>query len=247
MIPKLIRAPMLWLTRILGYEVIKINRESALYGAILTGATYSPWHNDAEFMQAYTAISQNTMVDIFRCYELWQLIDQLRDIPGELLEIGLWRGGSGALIAKRAASSNIDGAVFLCDTFTGVVKAGQQDNSYIGGEHADTSYEMASSLLATMNLENASILRGVVPDETAAALADRRFRFVHIDVDVYRSAKEIVDLAWPRLSVGGVIVYDDYGTESTLGVTRFVDEQKEQSDRLTIYNLNGHAVVVKLH
>lgn len=193
MIPKLIRISSLWLTRRLGYEVIKINRESALYGAILTGATYSPWYADAEFMRVYAAIAQNTMVDLYRCYELWRLVDQLRDIPGDLLEIGVWRGGSGALIAKRAANSGIDGVVFLCDTFAGVVKAGQQDNSYVGGEHADTSCEMVSNLLAVMNLENALILRGVFPDETGAAVADRRFRFVHIDVDVYRSAREIVD------------------------------------------------------
>ena len=96
-----------------------------------------------------------------------------------------------------------------------------------------------------MRLDRAQILRGIFPDETASGLTDAQFRFCHIDVDVYQSAKDIADWVWPRLSVGGVIVYDDYGIASTAGVTRLVDEQRGQPDRVTIYNLNGHAVVIK--
>ena len=197
-------------------------------------------------MRTFEAIRKHTLVDIYRCYELWQVVDQLSDIPGDLLEVGVWRGGSGALIAKRAQISNIDGRIFLCDTFTGVVKASKNDNAYTGGEHADTSEEAVVELLAAMDLNNTLILRGVFPDDTASEISSQNFRFVHIDVDVYQSAKEITDWAWPRLSTGGVIIYDDYGTESTIGVTRLVDEQQGLADRLTIYNINGHALVIKL-
>ena len=156
------------------------------------------------------------------------------------------RGGSGALIAKRAPISDIDGRIFLCDTFAGVVKASKNDNAYTGGEHADTSEEAVIELLATMNLNNTLILRGVFPDDTGSEISSHNFRFVHIDVDVYQSAKEITDWAWPHLSNGGVIIYDDYGTESTMGVTRPVDEQQGLADRLTIYTINRHALVIKL-
>jgi O-methyltransferase len=237
---------LLGLIRRLGYEVIKPNLNSALYGTVVPGSSYSPWNADAEFSQVYTSIAENTLVDKYRCWELWQLVDQTRDIPGDLLEVGVWRGGTGALIAKRAASSGIDGAVILCDTFAGVVKAGELDNIYSGGEHADKSLEVVSNLLAAMSLGNSLILCGIFPDDTGSMVADRCFRFVRVDVDVYQSAKDVGDWVWPRLSVGGVVVYDDYGIEATLGVTRFVDEQQRLSDRLTIYNLNGHAVVIKL-
>jgi hypothetical protein len=44
---------------------------------------------------------------------------------------------------------------------------------------------------------------------------------------------------------GGVVVFDDYGFETTIGVARFVDELDSLSDGVWMYNLTGQAVVVK--
>jgi O-methyltransferase len=216
------------------------------YGAIMTEATYSPWNKDDEFQATFEAIKSHTLVDSYRCYELWSLVDMVADCQGDLLEIGVWRGGTGSLIARRAQLSGINATGYLCDTFSGGVKATDKDPVYVGGEHADASVKHVTALLQDLGLTNARVLPGVFPEETGQALKDCQFRFCHIDVDVYQSAKEIVDWLWDRLVVGGIIVYDDYGTEATAGITRFVDEQRKMSDRRTIYNLNGHAVTVKI-
>lgn len=50
-----------------------------------------------------------------------------------LIEVGLWRGGTGVLIAKRVLLVGIMNRVFLCDIFKGVVKAYEKDNEYKGG------------------------------------------------------------------------------------------------------------------
>ncbi|MGO9909075.1 MAG: class I SAM-dependent methyltransferase [Solirubrobacteraceae bacterium] len=89
------------------------------------------------------------------------------------------------------------------------------------------------------------LLPGIFPDETGEQLADRTFRFVHVDVDVYQSASDVFEWAWPRLSHGGVAVFDDYGFPACPGVTQFVDEQRGRPDRLVLHNLNGHGIVVK--
>jgi O-methyltransferase len=136
--------------------------------------------------------------------------------------------------------------VYLCDTFSGVVKASDLDPAYVGGEHADTSRGQVEALLARLGLTNTTLLKGIFPDDTGTALEHLRFRLCHIDVDVYQSAKDIVDWVWPRLVVGGVIVFDDFGTASTAGVTRLVEELRGTGDRITLHNLNGHAVTVKV-
>jgi O-methyltransferase len=41
------------------------------------------------------------------------------------------------------------------------------------------------------------------------------------------------------------MVYDDYGFLGCNGITKFVEEQMSNSDRLIIHNLNGHAVAIK--
>lgn len=45
---------------------------------------------------------------------------------------------------------------------------------------------------------------------------------------------------------GGIIVFDDYGSFSCTGVQKYIDEQKNLRDCICIYNLNGHAVWIKL-
>jgi O-methyltransferase len=73
-----------------------------------------------------------------------------------------------------------------------------------------------------------------------------RFRFCHIDVDVYESAKGILSWIWPRMVTGGIVVYDDYGFRECEGIALHVNEQLHEIDRLIFHNLNGHAILVKL-
>ena len=232
--------------RPLGYEVQRIGRGLAGYEPIKPVATYSPWNTDELFLKTYNAIQANTLVDKFRCYELWTLVAQTRQLEGDLIEVGVWRGGTGALIAKRATLSGMDAVVYLCDTFAGVVKASGKDTLYVGGEHSDTSREMVETIIRSQGLTNTRILTGIFPDQTASLITQTRFRFCHVDVDVYDSAKDVVEWVWDKLVVGGIIVYDDYGFFSCPGIARYVDEQRGNADRLIIHNLNGHAVVVKL-
>jgi O-methyltransferase len=209
-------------------------------------ATYSPWLTDMGFRRVYDAIKQYTLVDHYLCYDLWRLVAESAKLGhGDLLEVGSWRGGTGCVIAKQAEVSNIKNTVYLCDTFKGVVKAGPLDTYYKGGELADTSADIVRGLVQKLGLSNVQVLEGIFPDETGHCIADREFRFCHIDVDVYQSAADVVAWVWPRLINGGLIVYDDYGFKGCEGVTRFVNEECLRSDRLIIHNLNGHAIEVK--
>jgi len=207
-------------------------------------ATLSPWLNDGDFLDCYALIRANTLVDIYRCYELWSIVKQLDNVDGCFMEVGVWRGGTGALIASAARSGVTDREVFLADTFEGVVKATGVDTNYRGGEHSDTSLSVVSKLIETMGLGNVRILEGIFPDETSH-LIDKSVAFLHCDVDVYQSTKDIVEWVLPRMNAGGIIVFDDYGFYGCEGVTRYAHELKSRDDLLFIHNLNGHAIFVK--
>jgi O-methyltransferase len=210
---------------------------------VLPHATYSPWLTDAGFMATYEKIKDFTLVDIYRCYELWLIAAQLENVEGNFLEVGVWRGGTGALLAQ--AIKNIPGkSVFLADTFTGVVKAGENDTRYKGGEHADTSEDVVKGLLASMNLSNATILKGIFPEDTQARV-DGKIALLHCDVDVYSSTKDIVAWCLPHFSSGSVIVFDDFGFSGCEGVTKFCGEFRKNTDFFFLHNLNGHAIFIK--
>jgi O-methyltransferase len=215
------------------------------YSVVIPGASYSPWLSDAAFQAAYGILKPNTMVDLYRCYELWTLAGQCARLGGDILEVGVWRGGSGCLMAVQAMLQGSRSKVYLADTFSGVVKAGENDPSYKGGEHADTSVDYILKAKEALGLDNVELLVGIFPEATAAPLENARFSLCHIDVDVYASAADVLDWVWPRMQVGGVVVFDDYGTIETGGMTRLVNERMGTPNSIIMHNLNGHAVMIK--
>jgi len=247
MINRLVRALRSFVKRLfraLGYDFFRVTPDGVEYERIMPEARYAPWKSDQAFQAAYRAVESNTLVDPYRCYELWSLVEQSAKLEGSLLEVGVWKGGTGALIAARARLSGIADPVYLCDTFRGIVKASEHD-LHVDGAYADTSAELVRRFLDGLKLENVEVLEGIFPEETAKQIPQSRFRFCHIDVDVYQSAKDVLEWVWPKLVVGGMVVYDDYGGEGCEGIVRHVREQMSKSDRIFLHNLNGHAAFIK--
>jgi O-methyltransferase len=219
---------------------------TVVHQLVIPHATYSPWWADAEFQATFREVQAFTLVDVYRLYELWTLLEQIKDVEGDVLEVGVWRGGSGCLLARKAQLEGLGPVtVFLCDTFAGVVKAGAQDSEYKGGEHSDTSANIVRGLVGRLGLDNVRVLEGTFPDETGHTIESRPFRLCHIDVDVYDSARDVFEWCWSRLSAGGVVVFDDYGFHDCEGVTRLVRELAARGDVLFVHNLNGHALLIK--
>lgn len=237
------------ITALMGYNLVitqKYEGKDGTYESILPNATYAPWLSDHSFNETYKTIENYTLVDKYRCYELWQLVAETTKLRGTLIEIGSWRGGSGALIAKKAKLVGIKDVIYLCDTFKGIVKAGVNDSSHKDSELSDTSEKIVEEIIHKLKIDNIKLLTGIFPDETSHFITEKEFRFCHIDVDVYQSARDSVEWLWPKLVIGGLIIFDDYGDERCNGITKFVNEERKKSDRLVFYNLNGHAIMIKL-
>lgn len=219
------------------------------YDTNIPRANFAPWDNDIEFQNVYNIIQNNTLVDIYRCYELWKLVSEASKLHTNLniLEVGVWRGGTAGIMAKKLEIVSKQGKIYLADTFEGVVKTSELDNYYSGKEHNDTSIEVVESLLSNIGVHNYKILQGIFPDDTAKSINnDIIFGICHIDVDIYLSAKDILNWVWDKLAVGGIIVFDDYGFHTCNGITKLVEEQRAYSDRIVIHNLNGHGILFKI-
>jgi O-methyltransferase len=234
-----------------GLAVYRIPRSGAetqdgyAYAESHPNATLAPWLADGDFMNAYEIAKHNTLVDIYRMYELWSLVRETAKLGGDIVEVGVWRGGTGVMMAHCEKLLGGSGVIYLCDTFQGVVKAGEGDSGYKGGEHSDTSVATVEALARTLGTAEVKLLAGIFPDQTGGQCASTRVRLLHIDVDVYQSARDCVNFLWERMPSGAAIVFDDYGFVGCAGVTRCVDELRQRADLLYLHNLNGHAVLVK--
>lgn len=210
---------------------------------------YTPWETEDEYFHSiYSGImTTHTLVEIERCWELWNLVHQVAHIEGIVLEVGCWKGGSGLILAQAASRVDQSIFVYLCDTFAGTVKGGEIDGQYWDdGQFKQATFEGVHSLVTKYNLQNCRILEGVFPDETGQHIEGEKIRLCHIDVDTYQSVKDIYEWVWPRLSIGGILVYDDYGNLPTPGIRKHVNEIRYGTDRVFIYNLNEHAILIRM-
>lgn len=216
------------------------------YGTLIMPMAYIPWQEDEVFWNNCIIADKYSLCGMTKLKFIWDMVGQACKLKkGIFIEVGTWRGGSGCVIAKKVAMENNASTVYLCDTFLGVVKAGDVDDCYNGGEHADTDVSVVKELADKMNLKNIQILQGIFPEETGGYIAGESVAFVHIDVDVYQSAKDIVAFIWPNLLSGGIIVFDDYGTSTTKGMKKYIDEVKDSEDRIFISNVMGQCVFIK--
>lgn len=211
------------------------------YAQLVPHASYAPWLDDQRFNDIYATIQSHTLVDIYRCYELYLCATQVEQVPGDLVEVGVWRGGTAALVASVLPGKQMH----LFDTFAGVAKAdGAFDTLYSGGEHADTATDIVEQLFSAAS-RTARFHVGIFPDDTLGELPET-VAMAHIDVDTYGSAKESFRAIWPRVQAGGMLIFDDYGFFGCEGVAQAVTELRgDLDDAVFVHNLNGHGLFIK--
>ncbi len=92
-------------------------------------------YGDARFLRLYEQCSGYTMTSIERMYSLYQSLNYVLDnnIPGDLVECGVWKGGSSRLMALLLKERNVTNRkLHLYDTFEGMSEPGKFDTSIKG-------------------------------------------------------------------------------------------------------------------
>ena len=213
---------------------------------IITESFYSPWKSDKKFQKTLKQIKKNTKLDHYRLYSLWELIEEISNLNGDIIEIGTWRGGSGCLIAKKINLLNLKSKIYLFDSFTGVKKVTKKDHDYLKkNQYADASKKTVIELIKKMNLKNTEVIKGIFPDDFKKKFRNKKFAFCHLDLDSYESTKGCYNWVWNKMVKNGIIVFDDYGYHIAEGVTSFVNKIKKNNDNFFFYNLTGQAIIIK--
>lgn len=194
------------------------------------------------FAKAYDEASKLSGLGPYRMRQLWTAVRQVGKLPaGDILEVGTYKGGSALLLQRAIEHFEVPCSLIACDTFKGLVKASPVHDVWKSGEMV---YSDEAAVRAV--LPKALILAGIFPNDTGHYIADRTFRLVHIDVDIYQSAKDIWDWVWPRLVPGGVIMFDDCEIPDTPGITRLITELESTPGTFWTRNHMGQALCVKL-
>lgn len=153
-----------------------------------------------------------------------------QDVPGDFVECGVWRGGCSLAAKQTFERLGSHRHVHLFDTFAGMTEPTDVDTTVHGAHPAIQTYdELAREdhnewCFASMTEVRANFRsRGVRIDEVHFVEGDvldtlaepdnlpERISVLRLDTDWYESTRLELESLYPRLSVGGVLVLDDYG------------------------------------
>ena len=232
---------------LLGYELRRNRPRNPDERNIPDGALYrplfSPWFGQGEFAQYYALAAPRTLVSRDRCYVLWILLRQALHLSGDVWECGVYKGGTAAMMAAVLRDSALPNKkLFLFDTFKGMPETDSQKDLHRQGDFRDTSLEAVRAYVGT---PDRCVMRpGLIPD-TFQGLESSTIAFVHVDLDIYKSIVDCLNFVWPRLTLGGFIVFDDYGFPSCPGARAAVDEFFAARTCVPLCLPTGQAVVFK--
>jgi hypothetical protein len=91
---------------------------------------------------------------------------------------------------------------------------------------------------------NYRLYKGWIP-ERFSEVADRRFSFVHIDVDLYRPTRDSLEFFYERVIPSGLILFDDYGMKTCPGHRAAADEFFRARPEPIVMLPTGQAFVIK--
>ena len=216
---------------------------SKSHDLVISRAFDAPWKTDQKFQELYNSVKNNTLNDIQRLHALWSLAQQVKDQEGDFIEVGCWKGGTGAIISS--ALNNDGSKKILCDTFEGIPKIhGENDPNYKGGEHAGASKLEVENLLQELNINNFLVKKGIFSN---AVLNDNKIKcikFAHLDVDTYESTSQIFKIMEGLLVKNSIVVIDDFNIHKAIGIKKFIQEINYEK-YLVVNNFVGQAILIK--
>lgn len=179
----------------------------------------------------YSKVKPYTMTSAERIYGLIEAVKYISKygIEGDIVECGVWKGGSMMAIAETLKQVNdTNRKLYLYDTFAGMpppTEADKDFNNVDAGKRLNEEKDKENSLIwawsALPEVKNAmaqtgyneslvNYIEGKVED-TIPKTIPSTIALLRLDTDWYESTKHELEHLFPRLSKNGVLIIDDYG------------------------------------
>jgi O-methyltransferase len=163
----------------------------------------------------------HTMIGFKRLNNIQQCIEEViqNDVPGDLIETGVWRGGAAIFMRAVLKVCDVtDRKVWIADSFEGLPPPDPEKYPSDVGDLHSTWSELAVSLEQVKENFNRyglfddqiGILKGWFRDTLPSAPIEQ-LSVMRLDGDMYESTMDALVNLYPKLSVGGYAIIDDYG------------------------------------
>ena len=165
-------------------------------------------------------LSAHTMIGEKRLSHLRVCVEEIlaKNVPGDLIETGVWRGGACILMRAILKAYGItDRSIYVADSFQGLPKpthaVDKQDsgNDFYKDQQLAVSLEQVQANFRAYGLldDQVRFVKGWFRD-TLPLLTVPSFAVIRLDGDLYESTMDGLVNLYPKLSVGGFLIVDDY-------------------------------------
>jgi O-methyltransferase len=246
------------LLRRLGYKVSRVQWEDYVSRETLVAQTgedaeyyteyvtrwpvFAPWVGQPDFLAVYKEGAALTLGNPERGYMLISLARYAKHLPGDFAECGVYRGGSALWLCRILQETGK--TLYLFDSFEGLPKSHPTHDPYFReGQMAATLTSVKERLSGFQHITE--FRAGWLPD-TFIGLESKQYAFAHIDVDLYQSTLDCCAYFYPRLTSGGILLFDEYGWPSAHGEKVAVDEYFADKPERPIPLITGQALMLKV-
>jgi len=207
-----------------------------------------------DFVETYNKVCPYTMTSPERIFSLCEAAKYVQEnkIEGDIVECGVWKGGSMMAVAETfIKSGDTSKNLYLFDTFEGMPLPTENDVDIAGvtaknllglsDKKSDESVWCRATLDVVKDVlgrtcypsEKVHFIKGMV-EQTIPHFIPEKIALLRLDTDWYESTKHEMEHLFPRLSKGGVLIIDDYGHWQ--GARKAVDEYFEKNDVRILLN-----------
>jgi len=147
-------------------------------------------------------------------------------------ECGCWNGHSTYIISKILKENNFKNKFYIFDSFEGGLSDLNQEDKNLLQEMSEEEVSKQKDYLKSSEQQVKNILKdfefveiynGWIPKKFFH-IKDKKFQFVHLDVDLYEPTRDSLNFFFPKLAEGGIIVCDDYNFSTFPGAKKAWDD-----------------------
>lgn len=142
---------------------------------------------------------------IWRTYILLYFCNLAINTEGDFMELGCYKGSTASQVIKTIDFKKENRHYYLYDLFSW--KEGDE-HSHFTGHDDPRMYENVSEKFSMFPF--VKVIKGSVPNSFIKGVPEK-VAFAHIDMNHPAPESEALEIILPKLSNGGVIVFDDYG------------------------------------
>lgn len=225
-------------------EAVRMNPDCIILGVMDSDRPLEMWAQLMGLGYKGDIIRANALNIFDPRYAVMRLAAE-RAPEGDIAELGVYRGNFAYAISKAFPGRTIH----LFDTFSGFDPADREKDEKFrtsASREEDEDFTDTSAEGVKRRIPGAVIHEGHFP-ETFSGCEDLSFAFVSIDADLYEPTKAGLELFYPRLKSGGVIMVHDYISTQFPGVRKAVDEfcDSVSAVPLPVADLHGSVVIYK--